>query len=407
MVGTMVEAYDFALYGTAAGIVFPQLFFGSLPPATGATIAFVILLGGYVARPLGGVVFGHFGDRYGRRRILFITLVLMGVTSFAIGLLPTTAQAGIIAPIALVVLRLLQGLAYGGEWGGATLMAMEHSPEGRRGFGASIAAAGGPAGSLLAALTLAIVALLPDEQFFAWGWRLPFLLSIGVVVFGLWLRLGVEESPDFRKAAAGDKTEAAPIAAILRRYPLHVIGATVAGIGTLFIQGLLAAFMVPHLIASGDLDRSTALLLLSASSFLQIFTLPFFAAMSDRVGRKRWLLLANGAAVVLVWPMLALFTSGSTVLIGLAFILGNSIVQSATFGPFGAYLGEKFEVRTRYTGVSLSFQLSAILGAGMAPLVAQLLVGPGGSLVPVFVLISGLLAAACASIALTARQATH
>lgn len=407
MVGTMVEAYDFALYGTAAGIVFPQLFFGSLPPATGAVIAFVILLGGYIARPLGGVVFGHFGDRYGRRRILFVTLMLMGVTSFAMGLLPTTAQAGIIAPIALVVLRLLQGLAYGGEWGGATLMAMEHSPEGRRGFGASIAAAGGPAGSLLAALSLAIVALLPDEQFFAWGWRLPFLLSIGVVVFGLWLRLGVEESPDFRKAAAGDEIQAAPIATILRRYPLHVVGATVVGIGTLFIQGLLAAYMVPHLVERGDLDRSTALLLLSASSFLQIFTLPCFAALSDRVGRRRWLLLANGAAVVLIWPVMLLFTFGSLVLIGLAFVLGNTVLQAATFGPFGAYLGEKFEVRTRYTGVSLSFQLSAILGAGMAPLVAQLIVGQSSSLVPVFALISGLLALACASIALTARQDAH
>ena len=176
MMGTAVEAYDFALYGTAAGIVFPQLFFGSLPPATGSAIAFVILLGGYIARPLGAAVFGHFGDRHGRRRVLVFTLVLMGVCSFAMGLLPPTAQAGIAAPIALVTLRLLQGLAYGGEWGGATLMAMEHSPEGQRGFGASIAAAGGPAGSLMAALSLAIVSMLPDQQFFSWGWRLPFLL---------------------------------------------------------------------------------------------------------------------------------------------------------------------------------------------------------------------------------------
>lgn len=407
MMGTAVEAYDFALYGTAAGIVFPQLFFGSLPPATGSAIAFVILLGGYIARPLGAAVFGHFGDRHGRRRVLVFTLVLMGVCSFAMGLLPPTAQAGIAAPIALVTLRLLQGLAYGGEWGGATLMAMEHSPEGQRGFGASIAAAGGPAGSLMAALSLAIVSMLPDQQFFSWGWRLPFLLSLGVVLFGLWLRLGVEESPEFRQASAEEGVAAAPLAVIARRYPLQVIGATVVGVGTLFIQGLLAAYMVPHLVGRGDLDRSSALLLLSISSFVQIFTLPFFAALSDRLGRRRWLLIANGAGAVLVWPMLLLFTSGTAPMIALAFVLGNSLIQSAAFGPFGAYLGERFEVQARYTGVSVSFQLAAILGAGMAPLVAQLLVTSSGTLLPVFVLMSGLLVAACVSIVLSSRQPTH
>lgn len=407
MAGTAVEAYDFALYGTAAGIVFPQLFFGTLPPATGSAIAFVILLGGYISRPLGAAVFGHFGDRHGRRQVLVFTLVLMGVCSFAMGLLPPTAQAGIAAPIALMALRLLQGMAYGGEWGGATLMAMEHSPEGRRGFGASIAAAGGPAGSLMAALSLAVVAMLPDEQFFAWGWRLPFLLSLGVVLFGLWLRLGVEESPEFRQASAEDGVVAAPLALIVRRYPLQVIGATVVGIGTLFVQGLLAAYMVPHLVERGDLDRSSALLLLSISSLVQIFTLPLFAALSDRLGRRRWLLTANGVGAVLVWPMLLLFTSGSAALIGLAFVVGNSFLQAATFGPFGAYLGERFEVRTRYTGVSVSFQLAAILGAGMAPLVAQLLVSGSGSLVPVFLLMSGLLLAACASVIASAKQPTH
>lgn len=404
MIGTMVEAYDFALYGTAAGIVFPMLFFGSLRPETGATIAFIILLGGYVARPLGGVLFGHFGDRYGRRQVLFITLLIMGVVSFAMGLLPTAAQAGIIAPIALVTLRLLQGVAYGGEWGGAMLMAMEHSPEGRRGLGASIAAAGGPAGSLMAALTLAIVGMLPDEQFFAWGWRLPFLLSLGVVLFGLWLRLGVEESPDFQEAAAKNEIEAAPFITILRHHPMRVVSATTVGIGTLFIQGLLAAFMVPHLIQQGHLDRSSALLLLSLSSFFQIFSIPAFAALSDRVGRRRWLLIANGSAVVLIWPVLLLFSSGNIILIGLAFILGNSVLQAATFGPFGAYLGEKFSVRTRYTGVSVSFQLAAILGAGMAPLIAQLIMTESGSLVPIFALISGLLLIACLALILSARQ---
>ena len=228
-----------------------------------------------------------------------------------------------------------------------------------------------------------------------------------MVLFGLWLRLGVEESPEFRQASAEDGVVAAPLALIVRRYPLQVIGATVVGIGTLFVQGLLAAYMVPHLVERGDLDRSSALLLLSISSLVQIFTLPLFAALSDRLGRRRWLLIANGFGAVLVWPMLLLFTSGSAPLIGLAFVVGNSFLQASTFGPFGAYLGERFEVRTRYTGVSVSFQLAAILGAGMAPLMAQLLVSGSGTLVPVFLLMSGLLLAACASVIASAKQPTH
>jgi MFS family permease len=404
MVGTMAEAYDFALYGTAAGLIFPRLFFSTLPPATGAMLAFVILLGGYAVRPLGGVVFGHFGDKYGRRKVLFVTLIIMGAATFLMGLLPPTDQVGIAAPIILVALRLLQGLAYGGEWAGATLMSMEHSPKHQRGLGASIAAAGGPAGSLLAAFVLGLVSMMPEEYFFSWGWRIPFLLSLVVVLFGLWLRVGVEESPEFHSTDATDSEEAAPIVRILKFYPRQVASGVLVGIGSLFVQGLLAAFMIPYLVGKGDIDRSTALMLFSLSSVLQIFALPFFAALSDKVGRKRWLVSANAASVVLIWPVFALFDSGSIPLIGLAFVLGNVIIQSATFGPFGAYLGEKFGVRARYTGVSLSFQLAAILGAGTAPVLAQAWVGNQGSTLPVFVLISVLFAFACLAATRSAKR---
>lgn len=395
MVGTMAEAYDFALYGTAAGLIFPQLFFEALPPATGALLAFIIFLGGYVVRPLGGVVFGHFGDRFGRRKVLFVTLFVMGITSFLMGLLPTTAQIGVAAPILLVVLRLLQGLAYGGEWAGATLMSMEHSPKGQRGFGASIAAAGGPCGSLLAAFILGLTALLPDDSFTSWGWRIPFLLSVLVMMFGLWLRTGVEESPEFKGATgAGEERTGFPILMVLCRYPRQVITGVLVVTGSLFVQGLLAAYMVPFLVSRGDVDRTVALMLFSLSGLLQIFALPLFAAMSDKFGRNRFLIAANVAGAILIWPVFAMFTSSSILLIGLAFILGNVVIQCATFGPYGAYVAEKFEVRVRYTGVSLAFQLAAILGAGMAPVIAQSIVGVDGSILPVVVIISVLLAVA-------------
>lgn len=392
MVGTMAEAYDFALYGAAAGLIFPSLFFDDLPPATGALLAFIIFLGGYAVRPLGGVIFGHFGDRYGRRKVLFVTLFMMGIASFLMGLLPTTAQLGVAAPILLVALRLLQGLAYGGEWAGATLMSMEHSPKGQRGLGASIAAAGGPCGSLLAAFILGLIAMLPDESFTSWGWRIPFLLSIFVVMFGLWLRIGVDESPDFKNTkVAPDEGKGFPILLVLRQYPRQVITGVLVVTGSLFIQGLLAAYMVPFLVSRGDIDRTSALMLFSLSGLLQIFALPFFAAMSDKFGRNRFLITANLIGALLIWPVFAMFTSGNILLIGSAFIVGNAIIQCATFGPFGAYVAEKFQVQTRYTGVSLAFQFAAILGAGMAPVVAQSVVGAEGSIVPVVVIISVLL----------------
>jgi MFS family permease len=393
MAGTMAEAYDFALYGASAGLIFPRLFFGTLPPETGAMLAFAILLGGYAARPLGGVVFGHFGDKYGRRSVLFATLITMGAATFLMGLLPTTDQIGVIAPIILVALRVVQGLAYGGEWAGATLMSMEHSPKNQRGLGASIAAMGGPAGSLMAALVLGIVSMLPEEQLFAWGWRLPFILSIFVVAFGLWLRLGVEESPEFQEVDTKAIKEPAPILRVLTAYPRQVIVGVMVGTGTLFVQGLIAAYMIPYLVGRGDIDRTTALMLFSLSSALQIFAVPFFAALSDKVGRKRWLISANAASLVLIWPVFVLFNSRSIPLIGLAFVLGNVLIVCATYGPFGAYLGEKFEVRSRYTGVSLSYQLAAIFGAGMAPALAEAIVGKG-STTPVVLLISALFAVA-------------
>lgn len=345
------------------------------------TLAYAVLLVGYIARPLGGLLFGHFGDRFGRKNVLFITLMGMGLVSIGIGLLPTYEHIGIAAPLTLVFLRLVQGLAVGGEWAGATLMAMEHSSAKKRGLGASIAVTGGPAGSVLATLMLAAFSTLPREQFMSWGWRIPFLLSAVIVIIGLYLRVRVTESPDFERAQQLEKAKdvhdhVIPLWTVLTKYPKEVVLGALAGSASLFIQGLLAVFMVPYVVKQGGIDQSTALWLLTFSSFLHIFTIPFFASLSDRFGRKPVMLFGAVFSIVMIWPMFALFNSQNVALIGLAFILGNPIIQASMYGPIGAFLSEKFATKARYTGASLSFQLSSVIGAGTAALVAQNLVTP-------------------------------
>ncbi len=374
--GSTVEYYDFLLYAAAAGLVFPKLFFSAdMDPTLGTILSFVILLAGYISRPIGGVLFGHFGDKYGRKNMLFITLMMMGLVSVAIGLMPTYAAIGVAAPLLLVFLRVVQGLAVGGEWAGATLMAAEHVKEKNRGFAASIAVTGGPTGSVLATLILGLFAGLPEDAFLSWGWRIPFLLSAALVVIGLYLRYRVTESPDFVAArAAGTVHTGVPILRVLKKYPLSSLYGILAAAGPLFMQALLAVFMVPYVVGTGALDRQTALMMLTASSFVHIFAIPFFAWLSDKFGRRPVMLAGAVISAALVFPMFAMFNSGSFWLIALAFMVGNPIIQASMYGPIGAFLAEKFETQDRYTGVSLTFQLGSVVGAGTAPLLATWLI---------------------------------
>ncbi|WP_157156996.1 MULTISPECIES: MFS transporter [unclassified Diaminobutyricimonas] len=380
--GTVVEMYDFLLYGTAASLVFPILFFNDLDPVAASIASFATLAAGYVARPLGGILFGHFGDRMGRKKMLVITLTMMGVISFLIGLVPTHAQIGVAAPIILVSLRVIQGIAVGGEWAGAALMSMEHAKPQGRGLAASMVASGGPGGAVLATLVLTAFSVLPEDQFLAWGWRVPFLLSAVLVVIAMVMRMKVTESPEFEAAQEAAREAPAahqgvPLVTILTRYPKQLLSAISGGLAPLFLQSLLATFALNYAVTVGH-DRTTALLLVTIANFVHMFTIPVFALLSDRFGRKPVMLTGVVLGIVLIWPFFELITDGSWWALLLAFMIGNPLVQGLMYGPLAAWISEKFGTEARYTGVSLSYQISSTLGAGLAPLIAAALLAVAG-----------------------------
>ncbi|MCG6214302.1 MHS family MFS transporter [Vibrio furnissii] len=379
--GSTVEYYDFLLYGSAASLVFPALFFSDLDPGLGIILSFLTLATGYIARPIGGLLFGHFGDKYGRKQILFVTLMVMGLVSILIGMLPTYESIGIAAPIALLVLRVLQGLAVGGEWAGATLMAMEHSSKKSKGLGASIAVSGGPSGAVLATLVLGGFSLMPEEAFMDWGWRVPFLLSALLVIIGLYMRHRVTESPDFEASKAKQEQEEAhtgvPLVELFRTSSKEIGLGTLSGIAPLFIQSLLATFALTYAVSIGH-SRSDALLMLTIANTLHIFTIPLMAAVSDRYGRRPVMLTGTVVGMILIWPMFSLISHGSPWMMLLGFIIGNPIIQAVMYGPMGAFISEKFTTRTRYTGLSLTYQLTSLIGAGFTPIIAQALLNQAG-----------------------------
>ncbi|MFZ3561621.1 MFS transporter [Streptomyces sp. BH055] len=419
-VGSAIEFYDFLLYGAAASLVFNELFFTDLNPLAGTVAAFGTLAAGYVARPLGGIVFGHFGDRVGRKSMLVLTMTLMALASFAIGLLPTYDTVGIWAPLLLVACRLVQGVAVGGEWGGAALMAMEHASTERRGLMASFANMGGPAGAVLATAVFAAFSALPEDEFLAWGWRVPFLLSLLLMAIGLFIRMKVTESPVFAEAQRRAEREAAerkateqqsakqeaPLLTVLRRYRKNIVLSCLGGCAALVLQSLLATFMLTYATGVG-FERSTVLLAQTVSSALHIFTIPAFAILSDRVGRRPVMIIGALVTAAAAFPLFALVNSGSVALLFAAYIIGNPILQASMYGPMAAFVSEMFGTRARYTGASLGYQLASTLGAGTAPLIAgSLLAGAGGGThsAPVSLYLIGVCLVSAAAIALTCES---
>lgn len=376
-IGTTIEWYDFFLYGTAAALVFNRLFFPTYDPVAGQMAAFATYAVGFFARPVGGVVFGHFGDKLGRKSMLVTTLMLMGLATFLIGLLPTYDQVGMAAPALLVLLRFVQGFGVGGEWGGAVLMAVEHGHRGRRGLYASLVQAGVPAGLLLATAVFNLFSLLPEEAFMRWGWRLPFLLGIGLLAVGLFIRLKVLESPLFTRLQDQRSAVRVPIWEVLRRYPGNVLlamGARFAENGCFYI---FTVFVLTYATTQLGMSRTSLLNGVLVASAVQLCAIPALGLWSDTAGRRPVYLGGAVALALFAFPFFWLVDTGSSLLAGAAIVIGL-VIHSAMYAPQAAFFSELFGTEVRYSGASIGYQLASPLAGGLAPLIATALLQTSG-----------------------------
>lgn len=376
LLGTTIEYYDFVLYSTAAAIVFSKVFFAGMDPASATLASFATLAAGYLARPLGGAIFGHFGDRIGRKKMLVLSMLIMGLATMAIGLIPPSSVIGVAAPIILVTLRVVQGIAVGGEWGGATLIALEHAPSGKRGFAAGFTNMGAPAGAALATISLSLMTLLPEDDFLAWGWRLPFVVSLGLVIIGLVVRLKVAESPLFQSFETQAEKRRVPIMEIFVKHKKVLILGTLVAIGQFSISGLMTVWAVDFAVGHGA-DKTGVLNAKALSAVILFICTVSSAILCDKLGRKKVL----GAGIVLgmlaVFPVLQLVSTGTVAGYAAGLIIAQ-IVQGILFGPLGAFLSELFPTGVRYTGASLTFQSASTIGAGFTPVIAATLVTLAG-----------------------------
>jgi MFS family permease len=391
--GSTIEYYDFLLYATAAAVVFPKVFFSGMDDWVGVVAAYGTFAAGYLARPLGGVIFGHFGDKLGRKGMLIVSMLVMGVASTLIGLVPDASVAGPWGAVMLVILRVFQGIAVGGEWGGAALMALEHSESGRRGFAASFVNAGAPTGAVLGTFIMGAFSSLPNEQFLAWGWRVPFLLSFVLLGVGMFVRLKVSESPIFKAALEQEKLEQAegsqshgegsqptgssaparreiPLLQVLRK-PKTLVFTMLAGAAGFALQVVLATFAVTFAVSKGA-DRQGVLYAYAAASLISIVFVVLGGRLSDKLGRRP--VMVGGLVVFIAYlvPMFQLLSSNNIMLIFVAFAVGL-MIHSMLFGPLAAFVSEQFGTTSRYTGASLGYQLATLLGVGFTPgIVAQI-----------------------------------
>ena len=377
LIGTTIEWYDFFLYGTAAALVFNRLFFPTFDPLSGTLASFGTYTVGFVARPIGGIIIGHYGDRIGRKSMLVLTLVVMGVATFLIGLLPTYDLIGPWAAVLLVVLRIAQGFGVGGEWGGAVLMAVEHAPRGARGFYGSWPQIGVPAGLLLSTAVFTAFSWLPDDQFIAWGWRVPFLLSILLVAIGLVIRIRIMETPSFVRIKSQAIAARQPIIEVLARYPKQVLlamGARFAENGAFYI---FSVFVLTYATQRAKIDRQIVLTGILIGSAIELAAIPFFGALSDRLGRRPVYLFGAVMTALVAWPLFAALDGGSAILIAAALTAAFTLSHGAMYAPQAAFMSELFDARVRYSGASLGAQLASVFAGGLAPFIGTGLLSAG------------------------------
>ncbi len=402
LIGATIEWYDFFLYGVVAGIVFSKLYFPSDDPLISTLLAYTTFAVGFVTRPLGGVIFGHFGDRVGRKSILVVTLMIMGVSTFLIGLLPTHAQIGVAAPILLLLLRVAQGIGLGGEWGGAVLMAYEYAPKEKRGFYASLPQVGLAIGLFMASGVVALLSwLCTEEQFMAWGWRVAFLISGLMVAVGMYIRLHVKETPEFAAVKARNAETAIPFMDMMRRYPGNVL----KGMGARYIDGVFfnvfGVFSISYLTSTLQISRTDALIGVMVAAVVMCFTIPLFGRLSDHLGRSRVYLWGSLITAVSAFPAFWLMadSGGNMLLIWIAIVVPFGILYAAVYGPEAALFCDLFDAKVRYTGISFVYQFSGIFASGITPIIATALVKTAGGspwLVCLYVVFAGAVSAWCA-----------
>jgi MFS family permease len=378
-VGTTIEWYDFLLYGQMAAIVFAKLYFPSSDPLTGTLQAFAVFAVGFLARPVGAAIFGHYGDRIGRKAALIATLLLTGLSTFLVGCVPTYEQIGVWGAVLMVVLRFIQGIGVGGEWGGSVLLAMEWARTSKnRGLIAAWPQFGGPAGFFLANLAILAFSQMSGDQFLSWGWRIPFWLSLVMVAIGLWIRLGILETPIFQQVIAEERVARAPVLEVFKRQPKEVILTALVRMGQMAPIFVYIAFVFPYGMQVVHLSRDFILVVLLIGSFMSFFTIPLSGYLSDRLGRKQVYIFGAAATGLFAFAYYALFNTGVPGLVILASLVAF-FFHDLMWGPLAALTAEVFTPRLRYSGASIGFQLAAVFAGGPAPLIATALLAATGS----------------------------
>ncbi|MBO3658643.1 MFS transporter [Acinetobacter haemolyticus] len=378
MVGTTIEWYDFFIYGAAAALIFNKLFFPNLDPLTGVLAAFGTYAVGFIGRPLGGLVFGHFGDKIGRKSMLLLTLMLMGIPTVLIGLLPTYETIGYWAAICLVILRFIQGMAMGGEWGGAVLMAVEHAPDGKKGFWGSLPQASTGGGLMLASIALGLVSLLPEQALFSWGWRIPFLASIVLLGVGWYIRVKVPESPDFEKVKEQAANIKVPALQVFKQHPKQLITIIVARAAENAWFYIASTFTLAYTTTQLGIPRQDILFATICGAAVILFMTPLCGHLSDKVGQRNMFMFGLCVLAVFSYPFFSMLNTKDPVLVWTAIVLAIGVVFPIMYAPQAQLFARQFPAEIRYSGISISVQLAGVLGGGIAPLIATKLLSVGG-----------------------------